>query len=198
MLTTALNALASPRRPDGYDRHDPDGGKRPNAALLGQAFTELIERYPADRIPHSGGVNATLIVTVTVDTLLGGLQAADLLTGHHLSPGQLRRLACEAGLLPQVLDGAARPVDYGRERRFHTTGQRKLIHARDKTCRADGCDIPANWCHVHHLTPWSRGGRTSIDDAASLCARHHTTAHDPTYQTTRTSTGHLKFTRIRQ
>jgi hypothetical protein len=78
MLKTALNAFASPRRPDGYDRQDADGSKRPNAVLWGQAFTELIERYPADRIPQSGGVNATLIVTIDVDTLLGGLESAGL------------------------------------------------------------------------------------------------------------------------
>src|SRR5699024_5730389 len=111
---------------------------------------------------------------------------------------QARRLACEAGLLPEVLGGKSRPLDYGRERRFHSTGQRKVIQARDKTCRAEGCDIPANWGHVHHLTPWSRGGRTSIDDAVTLCARHHTRAHDPAYQTTRTTTGQIKYTRIRQ
>ncbi len=198
MLRTALNAFASPRRPDGYQRTGAAGPAVTSAVLLGQAFTELVERYPADRIPHTGGTNATLLVTVDVDTLLGSLQTAELLTGHRLSPGQARRLACEAGLLPTVLGGDSRPLDYGRERRFHTPGQRKVVQARDRTCRAEGCDIPATWCHVHHLTPWSRGGRTSIDDAASLCARHHTTAHDPAYQTTRTANGRLRFTRIRQ
>ena len=198
MLRTALNALASPRRPQGYPRTDTDGTAVPNPVLLGQAFTELIERYPPDRLPQSGGVNATLIVTIPVATLLGGLESADLLTGHRLSPGQARRLACEAGLLPEVLDGSSRPLDYGRERRLHSTGQRKVIQARDKTCRAEGCDIPANWAHVHHLTPWSRGGRTSIDNAVTLCSRHHTKAHDPSYDTTRTTTGRIKFTRIRQ
>ena len=138
MLRTALNAFASPRRPDGYPREDADGAARPNAVLLGQAFMELIERYPADRIPQSGGVNATLIVTIPLDTLLGGLQSAHLLTGHHLSPGQMRRLACEAGL------------------------------------------------------------RTSVDDAVSLCSRHHTRAHDTAYETKRTATGRLAFIRIRQ
>ncbi len=198
MLSTTLNAFASPRRPDGYDRTGADGVAVPNPVLLGQALTELIERYPADRIPQSGGVNATLIVTIPVQTLLGDLKSADLLTGHQLSPGQARRLACEAGLLPEVLGGGSRPLDYGRERRFHATGQRKVIQARDRTCRAESCEIPANWSHVHHLTPWSRGGRTSVDDAVSLCLRHHTRAHDPAYETTRTTAGRIRFTRIRQ
>lgn len=198
MFRTALNAFASPRRPDGYGREGDDGEAVPNAGLLGRALVEMIERYPADRIPQSGGVNATVVVTIPVGTLLGGLESAALLTGHQLSPGVARRLACEAGILPQVLGGDSQLLDYGRERRFHTTGQRKVIHARDATCRAEGCDIPANWCHVHHLTPWSRGGRTSVEDAAALCSRHHTKAHDPHVETTRTSEGRLRFTRLRQ
>jgi hypothetical protein len=197
MLRTVLNAFASPRRPDGYDRLDVGGEPVPNAELLGQVLVEMFERYPADRIPQSGGVNATVIVTIPLDTLLGGIESADLLAGHQLSPGQARRLACEAGILPQVLGGRSQLLDHGRERRFHTTGQRKVIHARDKTCRAEGCDISANSCHVHHLTPWSAGGRTSVQDGAALCARHHTKAHDPRFETTRTAQRRFRFSRLR-
>ena len=78
------------------------------------------------------------------------MESADLLTGHQLSPAEARRLACEAGIVPVVLGGDSEPLDYGRTKRFHTPGQRRLIFARDKTCRAEGCEIPANWCHVHH------------------------------------------------
>ena len=45
-LLTALNAFASPRRPDPYNREDATGKKVANADLLGQAFVELISRYP--------------------------------------------------------------------------------------------------------------------------------------------------------
>ena len=76
-----------------------------NAELLGQAFVEMISRYPAEQLPHSGGINATVVVTMSLQTLLGGLGSADLLTGHQLSPGEARRLACEAGIVPVVLGG---------------------------------------------------------------------------------------------
>ena len=46
----------------------------------------MIQRYPAGNLPQSGGVNATVMVTMSLDTLLGGLESADLLTGHQLSP----------------------------------------------------------------------------------------------------------------
>jgi hypothetical protein len=198
MWLTALNALASPRRPDAYERTDEDGKPKPNSMLLGQALAEYVERYPVDRLPHTGGLSTTLIVNVDAETLMGGLRSADLLTGHQISPGQARRLACEAGILPQVLGGKSQLLDDGRTKRFHTTGQRKVIQARDKTCRADGCDVPARWCHVHHRTPWSKGGSTTIDDALSLCSRHHHKAHDPTYDMRDGPQGKVTFTRNRQ
>ena len=198
MWLTALNALASPRRPDAYERTDENGKPKSNSVLLGQALAEYVERYPVDRLPHTGGLSATLIVNVDAETLMGGLRSADLLTGHQISPGQARRLACEAGILPQVLGGKSQLLDYGRTKRFHTTGQRKVIQARDKNCRADGCDVPATWCHVHHRTPWSKGGSTTIDDALSLCSRHHHKAHDPTYDMRDGPQGKVTFTRNRQ
>lgn len=45
--------------------------------------------------------------------------------------------------------------------------------SRDKTCAAEGCTIPAAWCHAHHRVPWSRGGRTSVADGPMVCPRHH-------------------------
>ena len=95
-----------------------------------------------------------------------------------------------------MLGGDSQPLDYGRTKRFHTPGQRRLIFARDKTCRAEGCEIPANWCHVHHEDPWLQGGSTSVEKGLTLCSRHHTAAHDPRYQTGQQPDGRLRFTRI--
>lgn len=196
-LLTALNAFASPRRPDPYAREDAAGKKVANSELLGQAFVEMISRYPTDRLPQSGGTNATILVTMSIDTLLGGLESADLLTGHQLSPAEARRLACESGIVPVVLGGDSQPLDHGRTRRFHTPGQRRLIFARDKTCRAEGCEIPANWCHVHHEDPWLTGGATSVEKGLTLCSRHHTAAHDTRYENSRRPDGRLRFIRLR-
>jgi hypothetical protein len=197
-LLTALNAFASPRRPNAYDREDATGAKVVNAELLGQAFVEMISRYPAERLPQSGGLNATVLVTMSIETLLGGLGSAELLTGHQLSAATARRLGCEAGIIPVVLGGDSQPLDYGRERRFHTAAQRRVIFSRDKTCRAEGCEIPANWCHVHHDDPWLQLGPTSVDNGLTLCARHHTAAHDSSFETSTCPDGRLRFTRLRQ
>ena len=33
--------------------------------------------------------------------------------------------------------------------------------------------MPAAWCTAHHLTPWSHGGTTSLQDTALFCFVHH-------------------------
>ncbi len=178
MLKKALMALAAPKhvRANGetYDH------ERPTAQRLGQAFAEYVSRYPVDKLPHAGGINATVVVTMELGTLLGGLRAAGVDTGGRLSAGAARRLACEAGIVPAVLDNKSRVLDLGRKVRFHTEAQRLSLAITQRHCQSPGCTTPAWLCHVHHRKPWSRGGTTNLDDAQLLCPRHHTLAHrDP-------------------
>ncbi len=161
----------------------------------GRRLTEWIERYPADRLPTAGGISATVVVTMTLDTLVGGLAAASLDTGAVISPGQARRLACEAGIIPAVLDGDSRVLDLGRKQRLHNQPQRIAMGLRDKGCTAEGCDAPPGLCHAHHTLPWSNGGDTTLDNGRLLCPRHHTLAHDPHYATSTRPDGKITFTR---
>jgi hypothetical protein len=94
-----------------------------------------------------------------------------------------------------VLGGESEVLDLGRAERFHQPHQRIAIGARYKTCTAEGCDWPPWMCHVHHDTPFSHGGPTSVDDARLLCPRHHARAHDPAYETTKLPGGKVAFHR---
>ncbi|KRF36109.1 HNH endonuclease signature motif containing protein [Nocardioides sp. Soil805] len=208
-LRKQLLALADPRRQratdhDGPGRNTADDGEtsavtdpddRPLTTRLGWALVEWIETYPAQALPTSGGVGATVVVTMSHDTLLGGLAAASLDTGTRISAGEARRLACEAGILPAVLGGASQVLDLGRSRRYHSGAQRVALALRDGGCTAEGCDLPPAACHAHHDTPWSRGGPTNLDDARLLCHRHHRVIHDPRYDTTRLPDGSVRFHR---
>src|SRR4051812_43910047 len=63
---------------------------------MGQAFCELITRYPTKKLPKTGGLNATLVVLIDEESLMGRVEKAGLLdTGERISPGLARRLACE-------------------------------------------------------------------------------------------------------
>jgi hypothetical protein len=111
------------------------------------------------------------------------------LSGDVLSPGVVRRMACDAQIIPMVLGGDSKPLDVGRRRRLFTKSQRVALGVRDKGCSWTGCTVPASWCDGHHVTHWSHGGPTSLLNAALLCPKHHTEVHDRNLTATVTATG---------
>ncbi|WP_261821102.1 13E12 repeat family protein, partial [Nocardioides sp. OK12] len=80
MLEKALMAFAAPKHQIAQGVA-PEPVRRPTARRLGDAFVELIERLDPKRLPRAGGVNATVVVTMTLASLQGGLAAAALDTG---------------------------------------------------------------------------------------------------------------------
>ena len=171
-LRKMLLAFASPRRLES------GAELLPGPQRMGRAFCELIERYPADRVPDAGGVSATIVVTMTYESLTGQLEQAGILdTGDRISPAMARRLACEARIIPAVLGGRSEVLDLGRTRRLHSRAQRIAIAIRDKHCTEPGCDRPPAMCHVHHDDGWADGGRTDLGNGRLLCPRHHARLH---------------------
>ncbi|ROR93060.1 HNH endonuclease signature motif containing protein [Nocardioides aurantiacus] len=183
ILTKAILGLASPTRSDsdGEAVIDPE---LPTPVRHGVAFTQLLEALPADALPTVGGGDITVVVTMRLDQLLAGLDAAGVATldtGTRISAGEARRLACAHRIIPAVLDGASVPLDLGRTRRLHTKGQRLALAQRDRGCTATGCDRPPALCHAHHDLAWSAGGATSVGNGRLLCGHHHRRVHDPAY-----------------
>ncbi len=121
----------------------------------------------------------------------------DELTGDRITASEARRLACTAKTLPIILNGKSLPIDLGWTRRLFSLVQRKALLIRDRTCRAEGCDIPGTWAEAHHWVPWSTGGPTDLDHGVLLCSHHHHRAHDPAYDTARLTNGDVRFHRRR-
>ena len=193
LLREHLHALAAPRR-TSLDR-TPPGRPVITPELLGQALMDYVERYPTARLPRHGGNATTLTVTLDLDALLSGAGAATLTTGHRISAGEARRLACGAGLVPAVLGGRSEVLDLGRSRRFFTATQRRALEVRDGGCTAEGCGLPPSVCHAHHDDPWSRGGATDLALGRLLCPRHHRLAHDRGYEMRRLEGRQVAFHR---
>jgi hypothetical protein len=116
------------------------------------------------------------------DLTPGASRAATILSttsaGSRISVERARLLACEAGIIPVVLDGEGRPIDVGRAKRLATPDQRRLMAWRDKGCVGPGCDRPPDWSQAHHLTRWTLGGQTNLDEMRLLCLWHHHLVHD--------------------
>lgn len=103
----------------------------------------------------------------------GGVTA----TGQVLSPASVRKLACQAGIVPALLGTDTEPLELGRAARYFTPGQKRALYLRDGGCTYPGCTMPAHWSDAHHVDYWSLGGSTDIGRSALLCARHHTKVH---------------------
>jgi hypothetical protein len=190
MLKKALFALAAPKH---RARQGPLGDRKPTAERLGQAFLEYIQRYPTNRLPKAGGLNATIVCLIPLETLMGGLKAAKLDTGETISPALARRLACEAGIIPAVLGGNSEVLDLGRSKRFHNKAQRIVFTIEQGGCLEEGCDAPPAMTQIHHPEPFSKGGETNRD-GWMLCPSAHRRAHDPRYTHQRLPNGKIRFT----
>ncbi|GAA1985231.1 hypothetical protein GCM10009817_28350 [Terrabacter lapilli] len=118
-----------------------------------------------------------------------GRGSGTTLTGEVLSPGVVRRMACDAEIIPLVLGGDSEPLDLGRSRRLFTRAQRLALTARDQGCTFPGCTVPATWCDAHHVVHWRHGGPTDLTNGALLCPRHHAEVHDRDLTATVTTTG---------
>ena len=110
-------------------------------------------------------------------------------TGDVLPPDVVRRMACDAAVIPVVLGSDGEILDLGTAVRLYTPALRRAIWHRDGGCTYPGCTMPPQWCDAHHVVWWSRGGPTSLDNAALLCQRHHTLVHDRDLTATVTATG---------
>jgi len=195
MLRRHLLALANPARHTEAELRDASGDWKPLRRRLGEAFIEYVERYPRAVTPQTAGVNATVVVTMTLDQLLAEHGTALLDDGARMSAGQARRLACEAGIIPVVLDSKSQPLNIGRAARLFTKAQRIALGLRDGGCTAKGCETSASACHAHHDDPWSRLGLTDLANGRLLCPRHHRLAHDSRYAMTIHADNKVTFAR---
>ena len=211
MLRTLLQGFANPAIPgaiprteespdgeNGHDGDDPGRRVRLTCEVMGDALVRLIESYPVDKVPTSGGLNATVVVTMSLETLNDGLARATVAgTNVDISGAGARRMACAAGVIPAVLDGEGRVLDLGRRSRLASPAQRlaKLIEQQG-LCAIEHCDRPASWADAHHWKKrWVDGGKTDLDDLIMICPRHHTLAHLPQRTVTRTEGGRYRIHR---
>ena len=151
-------------------------------------------------LPAAGGLRPQVMVTIDYRDLLERLQRTTR-TGETFGNGHtgtdrlgftgtgtmaftgpvtaatIRKIACDADIIPVLLGTQGRILDIGRTTRLFPPHLRKAITARDQGCTFPGCTIPAPWCEAHHITYWSKGGTTSADNGTLLCSHHHHLTH---------------------
>jgi hypothetical protein len=181
-LRAAIEAIIAPRRSSwaaaAFGMGADDWINLPRDQKMGHAFAELINHLPTDALPQAGGLAATVAVTIDLDDLRTGAGTATNTSGTTMSAARAQRMACNAHLVALLLDGDSKVIDHGTTKRLYDRHQRLILATRDGGCVFPRCDRPPAWCEAHHLSFWSQGGPTDLDNAALLCHFHHHLVHE--------------------
>jgi hypothetical protein len=177
-LDAAVDALSRPLP-------DPDSGerdlRRPETRRA-DALLELVSRAVTAADGVGRHTKATLVVTIGLDQLQQRCRGAGLTLGHDLlTIDTVRRMACDAQVVPAVLGARGEVLALGRAERLFNRAQIRHLWLRDRGCTFPHCTRPARWCDAHHLIHWADGGPTDNDHGALLCQSHHTVVHRNRY-----------------
>ena len=110
-----------------------------------------------------------------------------------LAEETVRRLGCEAGLVPVLRDGEE-ILSVGRKTRAVPPSIRRALRLRDRGCRFPGCTHTRH-VDAHHVKHWADGGETKLSNLVELCGWHHRLLHEGGYGLRATDDGALVFTR---
>jgi hypothetical protein len=172
-IDAEVTALAKQQTPDDQA----DRGQLAARALVGLATSTNRSKRPG---------RVELLALVDLDTLTTGLRDAsvcELHDGTEVPVATIRRLACDAHIIPVVLNGDSVPLDVGRSQRLATDDQRRALRAMYRTCGIGDCDVPFDRCEIHHLDEWdAHHGETNLDRLIPACSRHHHLAHEGGWQ----------------
>ncbi|MDN3937046.1 DUF222 domain-containing protein [Arthrobacter sp. YD4] len=178
-LITVMNTATNPRI--GYD----DGGSVDFRTVAQKRLDGLVGgcevALGSGGLPAAGGLRPQVMVTIDYRDLLERIESSQgtgtMLFSGPVTASTVRKIACDADIIPVVLGGEGRVLDIGRASRVFPPHIRKALVARDQGCAFPGCSIPAPWCEAHHIDYWSRGGATSTDNGVLLCSHHHHVVH---------------------
>ncbi len=181
LFQTAIDGLSKPHKTIDGELDPRPRDKRHADALVTILETAAGNPDATPGVPH-------LMVTIDYEDLKNATSQAlgDLMfSGTTLSAAAIRRIACDAAILPIVLGTNSQPLDVGTEQRFVNRAIRRALIKRDKGCII--CKAPPPYCHAHHITHWIDGGPTSLNNLALFCGGHHHAIHKGHYTVTITN-----------
>ena len=147
------------------------------------ALMALITQQPADNANPAAVTSGSeitpqktvLVVSADYDAIEGRLTSAGLIDGTPIELDELRRIACEADIVPMIFAADGQPLYVGRAQRAVTKAQKLALYRRDRGCV--GCGLRPQVCDAHHIQPWDQNGPTDITNLVLLCPRCHKKVH---------------------
>jgi hypothetical protein len=169
LAMTVLHSLASPKPSANGERDERTAGQRLHDAL--RSVVKLALR--SGELPATGGIPATVLITMTADQFETGTGLATTSYGQRLTVDQALRIADQAAIAWIVHNSTGGILNYGTTRRIATDKQTLALIARDQGCTFPGCTDPPEWTERHHILPWRQGGATDLGNLCLLCDFHH-------------------------
>jgi hypothetical protein len=181
IFANAIAAFTRKPDPDGDVMVESIGSRR------AEALVQLARHATAhaESCNDEGGSRYDLVIGVSHQTLEDRLGVGGTPDGQRFTAGTLRRMACDAGIIPAVYGNDSEVLDFGRKTRTIGNGLRHFIVARDGGCVFPGCDRPPSYTEVHHREHWiEHDGETNPENLEMLCTHHHHTVHEGGWQIT--------------
>lgn len=163
------------------------GSTRENSRSADQlralGLVALVSHINSDTVTALQPTYSRAEVTVVIDlhTLQSGRHPRTFMhTGSdiELPIESVRRIACEAKIIPVVLGSNGVVLDVGRSSRLATSHQRRALEAMHATCAIPDCTVPVGQCQPHHIAYWNSGGSTDMNNLIPLCGSHHRCVHE--------------------
>jgi hypothetical protein len=175
IVSTAITAFLRKRDRNGNPLEQTIGRRRADA------LTDVCRQAIAHNTScqhKAAPAGATIVVGLSYEGLAAGLGTATTPNGSPLSAATVRRMACDAGIIPAVMGADSEILDYGRETRTAPPKLKKVLAVRDGGCIWPDCDLPPSFCEAHHRDQWLHGGPTSDLNNDLLCVFHHHYVHE--------------------
>ena len=143
----------------------------------------------------TGADRHQVVIHVSAETLQQrAAGCCELEDGPSLAVETVRRLTCDASLVPIVEDEDGNPLNVGRKTRSISAPLRRALNSRDRGCRFPGC-THKRYVDAHHIQHWADGGETSAENLVSLCRFHHRKVHEGGIEVQILDDGALRFVR---
>jgi hypothetical protein len=169
-----VEALIGPR-----EKFRDSNDTRGCAERAGDAFVEVLKMAAnCPDSPTRNGYKTEVALTVSVETLAKAKADAVLNLGDtFMTARDIRRMLCDAHVLPAVMGTDSKPLDVAVPSYVVPAHIRRGLVLRDKGCAFPGCAKPANVSDSHHIRQWLQGGPTQLDNLVLLCPHHHKLVH---------------------
>ncbi len=172
-FVTLLNAHAEHLRRTAIEARDPLAEHTSPEQRRADALIALLTSVEKSK-PVAGLGGARVVVTLDHQRLRDDAAHAGLIgEDQPISAGELRRLCCDAEIVPVVFGVASEVLDVGRAKRLVSEGIRTALTVRDGGCAFPGCDVRPELCEAHHIVPWWAHGPTALGNLVLLCHHHH-------------------------